>query len=409
MDNETQIVSDGDGLAVIGEPTAVEKYLRSQGLWAASKELDLGRIKSLLTFGANVMRAASEIAANSGRWVKLTEESARLVKEHGLMESKRSGESHLMVGIPGSVKSWLQAETRPGSLLTNPPALSGVAGLMAQVAAQQAMAEITTYLARIDEKVDDVLRKQDNAAVARMVGVGVAIDRAMTIREEVGEVDETLWSTVDQAHTTIGATQKYALDELDAIAKNLESTKVGDLATKAKEAESEVQKWLGVLARCFQLQEAVDVLELDKRMAQSPEKSDAYRRGMKIDRQKRRELISEHTEDLLARMNMAVNSANVKMIWTRTRSTAVVQSGNHLAVDVHHFHVLLGIEADPRSWEAKQLGRVANLGSQAIQKTKDGAPFAAAAVTLAGIAAAGKKFHLTSHHSVGRQLDRRLG
>lgn len=113
---------------------------------------------------------------------------------------------------------------------------------------------------------------------------------------------------------------------------------------------------------------------------------------MRIDRQKRRELISEHTEHLLDRMSVAVGTANAKMGWARTKSTAVVESGNHLAGGVHDFHESLGIEADPRSWEAKQLRRAADLGSQAIQKTKDGAPYAAAVVTLASAAAAGKKF-----------------
>lgn len=53
---------------------------------------------------------------------------------------------------------------------------------------------------------------------------------------------------MNKAHTTIGATEKYALDELDAIAKKLESTKVGELAKKSKEAEPEVQKWPGLAA-----------------------------------------------------------------------------------------------------------------------------------------------------------------
>jgi len=36
-------------------------------------------------------------------------------------------------------------------------------GIMAQVAMQQTMDEITDYLATIDEKLDDVLRAQDDA------------------------------------------------------------------------------------------------------------------------------------------------------------------------------------------------------------------------------------------------------
>ncbi|MGW4514321.1 hypothetical protein ACWEO4_20410 [Streptomyces sp. NPDC004393] len=38
------------------------------------------------------------------------------------------------------------------------------------------------------------------------------------------------------------------------------TTKIGDLAKAAKEAESEVQELLAVVARCFELQDALDVL-----------------------------------------------------------------------------------------------------------------------------------------------------
>ena len=57
-----------------------------------------------------------------------------------------------------------------------------------------------------------------------------------------------------------------------------------------------------MLARCFQLQDAIDVLELDRVLDESPEKLAAYRRGLMKARQERRELISEGTEHLLACM-----------------------------------------------------------------------------------------------------------
>ena len=89
MDNEIQLISDGDGLAVIGDPTAVERFLVSEGL--PSKDLGLQRLGAVLGTGAGVAQAGSEIAANSGRWVKLTKESAQLVKKYGLMESSKTG------------------------------------------------------------------------------------------------------------------------------------------------------------------------------------------------------------------------------------------------------------------------------------------------------------------------------
>ena len=391
MDNEIQLISDGDGLAVIGEPNAVETFLRAEGLCDVSKKFDLRRLRSLLAIGSDIAQATSEIAANSACWLKLTPESARLRKEHGLMETEIPGVSHVMVGVPGKVKNWLQAEEGVGSLLTNPAALSGVAGLMAQVAGQQTMAEITNYLERIDAKVDDVLGKVDDTVLKDMRGARFQIRRAQTMRDHETRVTFDSWSEVQNAPGKLADVQGYALLQLEAIAKKLESKKrAGALATASEEARTEVQKWLAVLADSFRLQESFDVLALDKAMDESPAALNARRQGLEADRKDRLELISTHTMKLLTRMDAAVGSANKKLLWTRTKSLAVIDSGNDLALGVHEFHDLLGIEAETRSWEARQLGRAEDLASQVIQKSKDRAP-AAAVVALGATAAVGAK------------------
>ncbi|MEV5432028.1 hypothetical protein [Streptomyces sp. NPDC052701] len=79
MDNEIQLISDGDGLAVIGNATDVDRFLASEGL--SSRELGLQRLRSAFGTGAAVAQAGSDVAANSGRWVKLTSESAQFVKK----------------------------------------------------------------------------------------------------------------------------------------------------------------------------------------------------------------------------------------------------------------------------------------------------------------------------------------
>ena len=234
MDNEIQLISDGDGLAIVGDPTAVEEFLRSEGLWASSKKLDLRRLKSVFGIGADIAQAASEIAANSAHWLKLTPESAQLRKTYGLMESKTSGVRHAMVGKPGSIKSWLQIEQGPGSLLTNPAMLSGAAGIMAQVAMQQTMAEITDYLSRIDEKVDEVLGKVDGTVLKDMIGARLQIRRARTMQEQEGRVTDDAWGEVQGASGKLMDVQGYALLQLEAIAEKLEGkTKIGGLLPTA--------------------------------------------------------------------------------------------------------------------------------------------------------------------------------
>jgi hypothetical protein len=173
LDNEVELISDGDGLAVIGKPTAVERFMASVGLSSDAGSPRLGAVLSAA--GAAVAQAGSGIAANSGRWVKLTEESAQAVKEFGLMDTQTPGVSHAMVGQPGDIKQWIQIVKAPGSMVSNPAMLAGAAGIMAQIAMQQRMDTITDYLATIDQKLDHVLRAQTNQVLARLDGVDFAV------------------------------------------------------------------------------------------------------------------------------------------------------------------------------------------------------------------------------------------
>ncbi|MEU0478974.1 hypothetical protein ABZ260_07275 [Streptosporangium sp. NPDC006013] len=354
MDSEIQLISDGDGLAVIGSPTAVERFLVSEGL--SSKDLGLQRLAPVLRAAAGVAQVGSEIAANSGRWVKLTRESAQFVDKYGLRTSSKTGlSSGVLKGNHGQIRGFVEFAKGPGSLLTNPALLAGAAGIMAQLAMQQAMDEITDYLATIDEKVDDVLRAQKDAVLADMVGVDFVIEEAMTVREHVGRVSEVTWSKAQATSMTIARTQAYALRQLDALAEKVEhKAKIGDLAKASKEAESKVQEWLAVLARCTQLQDAIAVLELDRVLDASPEELDRHRLGLRAARQNRLELISRSTDHLMARMDAAAGTANTKVLLHPTASRTVVRSSNHVATAVVDFQGRLGIERGRQSLEARR-------------------------------------------------------
>jgi hypothetical protein len=134
----------------------------------------------------------------------LTKESAQLAGKYGLRKSsKTSLSTGVLKGNSGQIRGFVQS-AGPGSLLANPALLAGAAGIMAQVAMQQAMDEIIDYLATIDEKLDDVLRAQEDAVRADMTGVGFDIDEAMAIRERAGRVSEVTWSKVQATPATIG-------------------------------------------------------------------------------------------------------------------------------------------------------------------------------------------------------------
>lgn len=374
INNEVQLISDGEGLAVIGDPTVVEQFLASEGL-LATRELELPSLSGLLSAGATAAQAASGITANSGRWVKLTQESAALVTKHGLRENAKTGLlTGVVKGSKGQVKTFVEFAKGPGTLLTNPALLAGAAGVMAQVAMRQTMDEITDYLATIDEKVDDVLRAQKDDVLARMIGAGLMIEETMTLREHGGRVNEVTWSKIQTAPTTIAETQAYALRQLDALADKLEAkTKIGDLADAAKQAELKAKEWLAVLARCCQLQDAVAVIELDRVLYSAPDELDGHRLGLRAARRDRMELLARTTQVLVARMDQAAALANTKVLLHPARSPEVVRASNHVGTAVGEFRQRLGIDDDRRSVEARRwAGAAAEVRSKVLETGGDG-------------------------------------
>jgi hypothetical protein len=410
MDNEIQLISDGAGLAVIGDPNAVERFLVSEGLTA--KDLGLHRLGPAFGAAAGIVQSGSEIAANSGQWVKLTKESTQLVKKYGLMKSSTTG---LNLGVVqakgGQIKGVVQFAKVPGALISNPAVLSGAAGIMSQVAMQQAMDEIADYLATIDAKVDDLLRAQKDAVFAAMIGVDIEIEEALLIREHVGRVSETSWSKVQATSTILKSTQGYALRQLDALAEKVErKSKLGDVAEAISEIEPKVREWLAVLARCFQLQDAVALLELDRVLDASPGELDQHRLGLKAARHRRLNLISQSTERLLSRMEAAAEKANSKVLLQPGASRSVVQSSIQVATGVVDFHGTLGLERGRQELEARRwIDAAAELRDKALETGAGGVDTAKrlSAETVDRAKSAADKAYETSLENFG--ATRRVG
>ena len=231
MDSEEvkgiQLLYDGDGLAVIGEPAAVESFLASEGLASLSRLLpkvgemidglgalsgtastavetvsslkesaeSLANSVAALVDSANaVTDSVASMAQTAGKWVKTSGEISQIVKKYRLSEAKTPGVLQAVVGQFDALKATVPTITNAATSNMSPAAAAGPAGVMAQVAMEQAMAEIMEYLEKIDRKLDDVMRNQKNDVLSRMDGVRLAIQEAMTIRDSVGRVSDITWS-----------------------------------------------------------------------------------------------------------------------------------------------------------------------------------------------------------------------
>jgi hypothetical protein len=380
MANEIELVSDGDGLVVLGASVDVERFLHSTGLdQTPQRNINVHHLSSLLGMGGAAMQVGANLAENSGRWVKLTAESAKAVKEFGLMPTTTQGVSHAMIGNRGDIKQWIQIIHSPTALLSGPLALTALSTMMQQRAMQQQMDEIVEYLEEINEKVDDILRSQKDAVLADMIGVDLIIQDALTVRDHVGRVSEVTWSKVQATGMTLARTQAYALLQLDAIAEKVKKkADLGDIAKITRGAEPRIQEWLGVIARTVLLQDGFSILELDRVLDSTPDDLDSHRLGVSKSRQQRLELIARSTDRILSQMNETVERANGSVLFNPFDAPAAVKSSNQVAVSVLDFRGRVGLESDSESEVAKRWGRaVAEVRDKALASASEGASAAA--------------------------------
>jgi hypothetical protein len=345
MADEVELISDGEGVVVVGVGSVVERFLDHAGLTPTAREFGLGRLSAVLRSGGELAKTASGIAEQSAYYLKLTPESARRLQDAGgLMKTKAKGISHAMLGDPGKVNKWLQVEDGPGALLTNPAVLSGVGGLMSQFAQQGEAQQLRALLVRMDEKLDDMQRTQRDAVLARLFRAAAAIDEAIVIREHGGD-PATLWAKVSGESSTILEVQDVALLQLGALADKVDGkSKTGELKKATRQVERDVAIQLAILARCFELHDQFRVVELDHVLATAPHRLEGHRLGVAEARQKRRAAVLEGTGRIMERLDAAGAIVNANIILHARAARAVICSLNATAVAVDDFLGPLSIE-----------------------------------------------------------------
>lgn len=394
MGDEIQLVSDGDGLVVAGDRSAVERFLNCAGLLPNAEEFPLGKLSSALRSASEIAKTASGVVEQSALYLKLTPESAQRIKDAGgLMPTDTEGISHIMLGDPGKIGGWLQSETGPASFLTNPAVLAGVGGLMSQLAQQSEAQELKAILVRMDQKLDEVRRAQRDAMLAKMHRAAAAIEDAMTLHEAGGD-PKTLWDKVSGESGTIHEVQNAALLALAALADQVEGkSKPGDLKKTMREVEGQVAIQLSILARCFELQDKFGVIELGHVLATAPENLEGHRIGVGETRTKRRHSVLERTERLMRQMDTAGGIANSKVLLHARATRAVIDSLNSTAAIVEDFHTPLGIVVKRESVKAMRWGEAVRdrqqlktagmeAGQKAVMVGGGAAALALAAVTV---------------------------
>ncbi|WP_232547325.1 hypothetical protein [Propioniciclava soli] len=333
MDEATvQVFEAEDGFLVLGDEGTLA------GVWGDQARGGVRRLSP--TDVARIGRAmgeANNMWAESGRWVKLTKESAELLRKHGPVPNKAGDAiSGVVRGKGGEIVKHLNFQK---GLLVTPAGGAALAAMVTQQALQASLDEITTYLRTIDEKLDQLLKQRKNELLGRVGGVMLALEEAEAIYEHTGAVSEVTWSKVQANSLTLQTLQAESVAQLRASADNVAAARADtDRAAKAAEAARvEVGFWLGVLARSLALQDRQYVLELARVAEADAEHLDAHRRGIVIARAERSRKIAVALDAIARAVSEASSLTNFARVANPISAQRIVREANAIADAVNTF------------------------------------------------------------------------
>ena len=258
---EITVVKDEHGLLFLGDPKEIKAWLDDRGL--ASREF---ATKALRTSGSAV-QAVAKVSSESGRWVKLTKDSAKLLEKYGKAGAIQPG---VVQKSNGQIIKWLRFEN-PSQLFS--PAMA--------TALEQAIQEITDYLKSIDEKVGDLLQDQKDQTVADLIGVVFEVDEAAAIRDKTGTLSDAAWSKLAPCAQMTSRALGYALTKLQGISDKLSRAESVDKIEHVLDtAKDDVPTWLVMVSRAVQTRDRLSVIELERAYVELPEVLEEHRMGI---------------------------------------------------------------------------------------------------------------------------------
>lgn len=329
--NEIAVFEDGDGILLFGDesqlaildgqPDVVSRALSPQTLSKAGQ--------ALTTLG--------EAQAQSGRWLKMTQESAALVRKLGPSHAKADG---LMTGVVRADKGRIFKHLKFENVALVTPAAPMMLGAIAtQLALDAALDEITTCLERMDVKLDRLLKQHKSETLGVLGGVTLAIDEAHAIYSVTGVVSDTTWSKVQSNSTALATMQAEAIAQLSALAEEIHEAgdDPDDLDDATKAARDDGKFWLGVLGRTMVLENKQYILELAHVAEENADQLDAHRQGIAVARDERLKRIGASlvTIDLALRRVAAL--PNLRRVTNPFKVGRTVSQVNQATRDIGEF------------------------------------------------------------------------
>ena len=364
------IIQDEQGIVFLGDAGTIDLWLKDEGFDSKAFKAKAIQTVSSASKGA---QAAGSAMAESGRWVKLTKESAELVAKYGKNCKKGLFQAGVVRQPNGRIIKHLQF-AQSGQL--SPAMLTGISGVMAQMALEQAVSEITDYLKEIDAKLDDLLRDQKDQTVSKLAGISHMIDETMLIHQQVGSISETTWSKVSGCPQDIATIQAYAIAKIKGLTEKVKREQdPKQVRPLAQQIRQEIHQWLGMLASAVKMQDQVSCIELARVCQEEPEQLEAHKKGIVLARNKRLAEIEQSLNALGKQLETKARIVGGKVLLNPYSSPHAIANIESITSDLNAFantlqleHIHLHVEDGPTWIEAA--GKAVDNTGKALQNAR---------------------------------------
>ncbi|MFC0315121.1 uracil-DNA glycosylase [Gordonia phosphorivorans] len=233
--DEVVVSAHDEGLLVYGDPRMVEQYLAQLSRATRDAVATPIKPKDLASVMANVA-AGANIAAHRGSFVRLSPDSLKLLRAHGVVPGTGGYNRMFVHGGGGKIAGQLQWKTMP----VGPSQAMAVQMFAMQMALKTAIASVEDAVKQVQNTVNQILRLVQADRVGDVVGHHRTLKRAVTDFEQYGVLLKADWDAVASLGPSLEQVVAKLHDHLRKTVRTFDANlQIGDRADSLRSAVSD--------------------------------------------------------------------------------------------------------------------------------------------------------------------------
>lgn len=292
---------------------------------------------------AVLFQGGSQLHLESGRYLKLTQESYDFLQKHGVRNP-----------ISGTIRRSDIGELRNSSQFVKnlafeagsraPAVLSNAAGIVAQAAIEHSLTEIKGYLRDHTEKLDRLLNQQRNESLSRLDGYQRRLCKEESFFVANKRLSQTGWDGIASIGGELEGIFEQSIREMNDAADQLSKAQGNgkELQKSVKSLREEATNWLATLAHALQLLDVYDRLSVVRVVDHEPEVAVSYTTHLLNAREDRLTKVSEQLREIQETIRSSVSFSDSSWAWKHQRNTEIIKGSNFVLAQIDVFLGSLG-------------------------------------------------------------------